>query len=198
MAKDNILYSSLKQRTLTMTQRTCGFKLVGELRGHYKDILDIPIVYRWWFPANGEMVKAIYEQYPDKGNAQDIEILFPRLKKKVIGGQTFYALYLGQSENGHHRFSQHVAGNTHISTLRKTIAALCFADIQDKKQQEEAISNLLNSCYFEWIDFPEDAELVETIEAQSIAVGCYPLNMDANRSIDEKWIEYVMEQRKKI
>jgi len=193
------LQPTLNQRTLTMTQRTCGFKHVGtELRKHYKDILDIPIVYRWWFPADCAIVLQIFNNYPKREDASSIEDLFPRLKKKEIQGKVYYALYVGQSENGHHRFSQHCSGNTHISTLRKTIAAICFANIQDNKQQEEAISNLLDSCYFEWIDFPEDAELVETIEALCIAVGCYPLNMDANRSVDEHLVEYIMEQRKKI
>lgn len=178
---------------------SCHFLPVYFLsNGNKKIISQNPIIYRWWFPADGEMVQSIFSQYPEKGNAKSLEDLFPRLKKKLINGQLYYALYLGQSENGYHRFSQHCIGSTHLSTLRKTVAALCFADVNDKKVQESNISNLLDTCYFEWIDFLEDAELVETIEAQCIAVGCYPLNLDANRAIDEKWIEYVMRQRKKI
>ena len=157
---------------------------------------EIPILYRWWFPSESEPMEAI-EKYltanPD--DAQMHYLYHSRVKKKKIGKETYYALYFGKSINGRKRFRHHINGPLDNSTLRRTLYALLFSDV-DATQAETEISVLLSSCYYEWIELPDDREMVDMLEMTAISLGAYPLNMDGHPAISNQWREYVMGKRK--
>lgn len=151
-----------------------------------------PVLYRWWFPENSPVMKAICD-FAKKD--KDLAALLKQVETCEINGKTYYALYFGKSNNGRHRYSQHTAGNVHTSTIRHTLYGLCISNIYDKAREEE-VSEILNDCYYEWISFADEPLLVECVEGICIALGKYPLNMDGNPAISEKWREHLMDIRK--
>ena len=154
-------------------------------------VAQSPILYRWWFPETSKVVKILREW---KGSD-----LLAGVQTREFEGTTYYALYFGKSNNGYRRFCQHSTGNVHTSTLRRTIHSLLTDDMYDKKTHEPEITDLLRECYFEWtVIGKEDENLVECIEAICIVHGTYPLNIDGNPAIDEKWREYIMAERGKV
>lgn len=157
---------------------------------------DIPILYRWWFPSESEPIKAI-EKYltanPD--DAQMLYLFHSRLKKKTIGNETYCALYFGKSINGRKRFRHHINGPMDNSTLRRTLNALLYSNMDAAKSETE-ISDLLSRCYYEWIELPNDKELVDILEMTAISLGAYPLNVDGNPALSDKWREHIMDNRK--
>lgn len=157
---------------------------------------DIPILYRWWFPYESEPMEAIEKYLKDKPDDAQMHYLYNyRLKTKTIGNEKYCALYFGKSINGRKRFRYHINGPMDNSTLRRTLNALLFSEI-DATQVETEISDLLSRCYYEWIELPNDKELVDILEMTAISLGAYPLNMDGNPAVSNQWREYVMNQRK--
>ena len=156
-----------------------------------------PILYRWWFPANSEVVTMLSE-WKGKDSKKPINLLEGVLTRE-IEGKTYYALYFGKSNKGYRRYIQHSTGNIHTSTLRRTIHSLLTDDLYTKNTHEQEITDLLRECYFEWtIIGKEDENLVECIEAICIVHGTYPLNIDGNPAIDEDWRKYMMGERGKV
>lgn len=149
-----------------------------------------PILYRWWFPEDS-IVLDVLRKY---NQAESVNLL-DQVETRVIDGKTYYALYFGKSSNGYRRYCQHTMGNIHISTLRRTLYGLCVGQ-RYNKAKEQVVSDILKECYFEWLPFDKEGELVECIESICIALGHYPLNLDGNPAISDQWRRYVTEKRK--
>ena len=150
-----------------------------------------PVLYRWWFPETfvSEVLVPYTKDYPS------LKALLGDVSTRQIDGKTYYALYFGKSINGYHRFCQHATGNIHISTLRRTLYGLCYDHIYNKEKERD-ITTMLKECYYEWYAFnKEDEALVECVEAICIALGKYPLNIEGNPAICEKWSTFLMEER---
>ena len=155
-----------------------------------------PILYRWWFPANSEVVTML-SKWISKDSRESINLLEGVLTRE-IEGKTYYALYFGKSNKGYRRYIQHSTGNIHTSTLRRTIHSLLTDDLYTKNTHEQEITDLLRECYFEWtVIGKEDENLVECLEAICIVHGTYPLNIDGNPAINETWREHMMNERGK-
>ena len=156
-----------------------------------------PVLYRWWFPANSEVVTMLSE-WKGKDSKKPINLLDGVLTRE-IDGKTYYALYFGKSNNGYRRFMQHSKGNLHTSTLRRTIHSLLTDEKYNKPIREQQIDEILQDCYFEWAVIEKEEEsLVECIEAICIVHGTYPLNIDGNPAINDTWREYMMNERGKV
>ena len=156
-----------------------------------------PILYRWWFPANSEVVIMLSE-WKGKDSKKPINLLEGVLTRK-IEGKTYYALYFGKSNKGYRRFIQHSKGNIHTSTLRRTIHGLLTDEEYNKPVHEAQIDEILKDCYFEWAVIDKEEEsLVECIEAICIVHGTYPLNIDGNPAINETWRRHMMNERGKV
>lgn len=165
-------------------------------------VIHKPILYRWWFREDSEPMLAI-QKYLDS-NPEDIQMkqLFSQLEERKFDGKKkkYYALYFGKSNNGYRRYIQHTTGNVHTSTIRHTLYGLCLTNNEEsqysKQLDKEEITRILRECYFEWLPFNEEGKLVECVEGICIALGKYPLNVDGNPAISDKWRKYVMEIRK--
>ncbi len=154
---------------------------------------ESPILYRWWFP------KAFVEKYLSSclNNDKELKDLFNNVETKAFKNETYYALYFGKSNNGHRRFQQHTTGNVKTSTLRQTLHGLCI-NKQYKNEDEKEITEIINQCYYEWFAPDEnEAKLIECLEAICIALGHYPLNLDGNPAIPDKWKNKLMDMRSK-
>ncbi len=157
-----------------------------------------PILYRWWFHSESEVVKLLRE-WKRKDNKEPIDLLEEVLTKKFPDGETYYALYFGKSNNGYRRYIQHSTGNVHTSTLRRTIHCLLTDEEYNKPIHERQIDEILKDCYFEWVVIDKEEEnLVECIEAICIVHGTYPLNIDGNPAINEIWRRHMMNERGKV
>lgn len=158
-----------------------------------------PILYRWWFPANSEVVTMLSE-WKGKDSKKPINLLDGVLATDTFpDGKIYYALYFGKSNNGYRRYIQHSTGNIHTSTLRHTLYGLCLTEKGEKqyiKEREEEITRMLQECYYEWIPFENEDKLVECVESICIALGKYPLNVDGNPAISDQWRDYLLEKRK--
>lgn len=152
------------------------------------------ILYRWWFPENSPVMEALADF-----SKQDDELadLLKQVETCKIEDKTYYALYFGKSNNGYRRYCQHTTGNVHLSTIRLTVYGLCLGTQYDKAKEVQ-ISEILRQCYYEWMSFKGEDNLVECIEGICIALGKYPLNVDGNPAISEKWRKYVMDKRKLV
>lgn len=150
------------------------------------------ILYRWWFPKNSPVMDVLAD-FAKKD--KELAALLKQVETCKIDGKTYYALYFGKSNNGYRRYCQHTTGNVHLSTIRHTVYGLCIGEKYDKAK-EDKVSEILRQCYYEWISFKGEDNLVECIEGICIALGKYPLNVDGNPAISEKWREYVMDKRK--
>lgn len=156
-----------------------------------------PVLYRWWFPADSEVVTMLSE-WKGKDSKKPINLLEGVLTRE-IEGKTYYALYFGKSNNGYRRFMQHSKGNLHTSTLRRTIHSLLTDEKYNKPIREQQIDEILQDCYFEWAVIEKEEEsLVECIEAICIVHGTYPLNIDGNPAINQTWRDYMMNERGKV
>jgi len=152
-------------------------------------VADVPILYRWWFPEQSEVmlrIEAFLSDHPADGEMQYAR---QHLKKKAIDGITYYALYLGKSQNGRTRFGNHIRGPQKDSTLRRTIAALLGT------ADEAAISSALMPCCLEWTELADDPELLDCVELMAISMGYYPLNIDGNQHISAGWKEHLSNRR---
>ncbi len=171
-------------------------KVLGNMQTYKVGSGKIPVsqdsvLYRWWFAEESKIVNILREWEESD--------LLDGVQTSKFDGKTYYALYFGKSNNGYRRFCQHSTGNVHTSTLRRTIHSLLTDDLYNKVTHEHEITDLLRECYFEWtVIGKEDEKLVECIEAICIVHGIYPLNLDGNPAIDEKWREYIMAERGKV
>ena len=101
------------------------------------------------------------------------------------------------STNGRKRFGQHIRGPIKQSTLRETLRAVL--SLKGEICTEERISDELQKCYYEWMEFCEDdRELIDCFEMMAIAIGYYPLNMEGNTSISEEWKKSIVDRRKEL
>ena len=156
-----------------------------------------PILYRWWFHSESEVVKLLRE-WRSKDSKEPINLLEGVLTRE-FEGETYYALYFGESNKGYRRYIQHSTGNIHTSTLRRTIHSLLTDEEYNKPIHEKQIDEILKDSYFEWAVIDKEEEsLVECIEAICIVHGTYPLNIDGNPAIDEDWRKYMMGERGKV
>lgn len=173
-----------------LTEMSTTRTLVKQLKS--EKVPKEPILYRWWFPEDAEVVKLILKRgTKDAALAKFIE----QIHTCTINGKLYYAIYFGKSNKGYRRYIQHAKGNAHVSTIRHTLYGLCIGNKYDKAK-EQLIDEILEKCYFEWISFKDEEYLIECIEVICIALGSYPLNIDGNPSISEKWREHILESRK--
>lgn len=159
------------------------------------------ILYRWWFAGNSKPMIALKKYLNEHPTDEEMQQLFSQLEERKFEGkeQKYYALYFGKSNNGYRRYIQHSTGNVHISTLRRTLYGLCLTENGEKqyiKEREGEITRMLQECYYEWIPFEKEGNLVECIESICIALGKYPLNVDGNPAISNQWRDYLLEKRK--
>ncbi len=161
-----------------------------------------PVLYRWWFAEDSKPMIALKKYLNEHPTDEEMLQLFSQLEERKFEGkeQKYYALYFGKSNNGYRRYIQHSTGNVHTSTLRHTLYGLCLTNNEEsqysKQLDKEEITRILRECYFEWLPFNEEGKLVECVEGICIALGKYPLNVDGNPAISDKWRKYVMEIRK--
>ena len=152
-------------------------------------------LYRWWFPMNSPIVifiKGYIEQHPED---KEMQFVYDHLKQQKIGDDMFCALYFGKSTNGRERFKKHIKGPMRNSTLRRTIYAILM-QMPNESHSEEHISELLSQCYYEWIELPNDHELMGPFETIAIAMGGYPLNIEGNHLVSTAWIQCMTQERK--
>ena len=165
-------------------------------------VIRKPILYRWWFREDSKPMIALKKYLDEHPTDIEMQQLFSQLEERKFEGkkQKYYALYFGKSNNGYRRYIQHSTGNVHTSTLRHTLYGLCLTEngesLYSKQLDKEEITRILRECYFEWLPFNEEGKLVECVEGICIALGKYPLNVDGNPAISDKWREYVMDKRK--
>ena len=153
-------------------------------------------LYRWWFPEDSPVVAYLENYLAQHTEDIDMHYVYARLKRQELNNKTYYALYFGKSTNGRKRFGQHMRGSVKQSTLRETLCAI--QELNGNPCAEEEINNILNECYYEWMEFmPEDHELIDSFEMMAIAIGYYPLNLEGNSSISKPWKTAIMDKRKK-
>jgi hypothetical protein len=125
------------------------------------------------------------------------DIQFEKIKRKfpednAVASGTYYALYLGKGVNGRRRLKNHLSPRKRISTLRRTIAALLHTNNEDK------ITSVLSTCYYEWCELDCDKKDLENIEKEQIEKGYYPLNLKDNPNISKQWKEVIQHKRKAL
>lgn len=147
-------------------------------------------LYRWWFPSDSPIVAYLKDYITKHPEDIDMKYMYSRLKKKKIGDIIYYALYFGKSTNGRQRIKQHIKGSMKNSTLRRTIYAI-LRQMPNESHSEKHISELLNQCYYEWIELPNDHELMGPFETIAIAMGGYPLNIEGNHLVSTAWIQCI-------
>ena len=194
MKNEQSYYSLLAESCSTIVDRVYSEMQINKVDSiTTKELSHMPIVYRWWFEDNSVVMDVLKEQ---SKKYKDLAELMKQVASREIDGKTYYALYLGKSNNGYHRFRQHSKGNVHISTIRHTLYGLCIGSKYDKSKEQQ-ITDILKDCYFEWRAFDEnEGKLVECIESICIMSGKYPLNVDGNPAISNQWWNYVMDKRK--
>ena len=157
-------------------------------------LCDEYLLYRWWFPHSSIVMDYLRDYIAQNPDDIVMKSVFARLKTKVINNQTYYALYLGKSIHGRTRFKNHIVGPMKSSTLRRTIYALLTKN-HPLHANEDCISEILNQCYYEWMELSDDYELLDAFEMMAISLGCYPLNLDGNVAISKDWKELIETQR---
>ena len=163
---------------------------------HITDVIDNrisphtgPIIYRWWFHKDSEVMNVLREH---AGDVQ-LEMIDMELPEHVgVASGTYYALYLGKGVNGRRRLKNHLSPRKRTSTLRRTIAALLHTNDEDK------ITSVLSTCYYEWCELDCDKKDLERIEKGLIKDGYYPLNLKDNPSICNRWKEVIQHKRKAL
>ena len=153
------------------------------------------ILYRWWFPKDSEPMKVLEKYIEDHPKDLIMQDLLSNLEQRMEDGKTYYALYFGKSNNGYNRYRQHTAGNVDDSTLRLTLYGLCIGETYDNAKEQQ-INEMLCQCYYEWVDFGNEENIVECIEGICIALGKYPLNIDGNVAVSKEWLDYLTNKRR--
>lgn len=165
------------------------FEKATAIRSNYaKYFLQNPGVYRWWFPEkllndipSSSLNSKIDEIFGEKEDScQDaIEIknnpfLNRRVQIRKFEGEYYVALYLGKSKNLHRRMQNHFSSSLDNSVLRRTIN-----DVFQLNSNTQAINNIIDSCYVEWIDLCDECcatrvELAELVHPSHY----YPFNTE--------------------
>ena len=173
------------QHRLCLAQELCNEK------GKWNQTLsERHFLYRWWFPDDSPIMAFVRNNFHE-------DCINNKLKQISLNNQTYYALYFGKTTNGRNRFRQHTEGPIKDSTLRETIRAI-LALQGGGKCSEDAISEILRPCYFEWMELVMDANLTDCVEAMAITVGNYPLNIDGNLSVCNEWKKMIMDKRHEL
>ena len=68
-----------------------------------------PVLYRWWFPANSEVVTMLSE-WKGKDSKKPINLLDGVLTRE-FEGKIYYALYFGKSNKGYFKFKGNCTKN---------------------------------------------------------------------------------------
>lgn len=152
-------------------------------------------VYRWWFKEDAAM--QLLKQLPPVQTEE-------RIAKRLIDGDSYWALYFGISGNMQQRAAWHInqkhtpsaVKSGYLSTLRQVISALLD---EDMTISQNSVNELMDaSCYLEW-DYTgtkEEAEKLETIElSQNQCI--YPLNRAKNRTVSKEHLKRLTELRAK-
>lgn len=169
------------------------FEKATAIRSHYaKYFSQNSGVYRWWFPEkllnnipsssiNGKIEKIFgkVEDAQDETCQDAIEIknnpfLNRRVQIRKFDEEYYVALYLGKSKNLHRRMSNHFSSSLDNSVLRRTIN-----DIFQLNSNTQAINDIIDSCYVEWIDLCDECcatrvELAELVRPSHY----YPFNTE--------------------
>jgi hypothetical protein len=153
-------------------------------------LLTNPCLYRWLVPE--DIAKKIFEKQ------SECEKLLEKTATTDIGGKKYHILYSGKSKNGKNRIvSQHLRGDVKKSTLRLTLYGLLLA--ADCTAKEADIDVLFKETYFEWyplIAKDQENDYIVCLEAISVALGKYPLNIEGNPAFASKWTPILVELRK--
>lgn len=165
------------------------FEKATAIRSNYaKYFLQNPGVYRWWFPEkllnripssslNGKIDEIFGEKEDSCQDAIEIKnnpFLNRRVQIRKFEGEYYVALYLGKSKNLHSRMQNHFSSSLDKSVLRRTIN-----DIFQLNSNTQAINNIIDSCYVEWIDLCDECcatrvELAELVHPSHY----YPFNTE--------------------
>lgn len=138
--------------------------------------------YKWW--ATEEDAVFIL----NKLGLEDEDL--SSLEKVTVNGEDLYCIYVGSSVSILGRLNWHINGingNSHVSTLRKTIAAVYGFKLSDDK----SISNQLCKFYVSWETFDKDED---EIEKELIKVRFRPLNIVYNSHPNAKKSKPILEK----
>lgn len=171
------------------------FEKATAIRSHYANYFSQNSgVYRWWFPEkllnnipsssiNGKRDEIFGKVEDAQGitclDAEAIEIrhnpfLNHRVQIRKFEGEYYVALYLGKSKNLRRRMSNHFSKSLDNSVLRRTIN-----DVFQLNSNTQAINDIIDSCYVEWIDLCDECcatrvELAELVHPSHY----YPFNTE--------------------
>lgn len=171
------------------------FEEATAIRSHYANYFSQNSgVYRWWFPEkllnnipsssiNGKRDEIFGKVEDAQGitylDAEAIEIrhnpfLNHRVQIRKFEGEYYVALYLGKSKNLRRRMQDHFSSSLDKSVLRRTIN-----DVFQLNSNTQAINDIINSCYVEWIDLCDECcatrvELAELVHPSHY----YPFNTE--------------------
>lgn len=135
----------MKQNLTEVNKQTeetlCSIK---ELRSNKKLRDDIPHtfgVYQWW--CNKKTVEDILRNL---GIFNYVDLKTNDIESKEINGKNYYCIYVGETVDLHRRIlSNHISGNIHHSTFRKTIAAVL------KKKTEQLVNEQIDEFYISYV-----------------------------------------------
>lgn len=151
-------------------------------------------VYRWWFKEDAAMLLL----------KQLSPVQTERIAKRLIDGNSYWALYFGISGNMRQRAAWHInqkhtplaVKSGYLSTLRQVISALLNEDMTNS---QKSVNKLMDTnCYLEWdyTSTKKEAEELETIElSQNQCI--YPLNRAKNRTVSKEHLMRLTELRSK-
>lgn len=184
---EQIIDEMRKSKVIT---RNIGDKIVLTLDDANELLKEMstPCLYRWW--AHESSVRLILSNCNRKSEFRN---LLGRCERDEDG---YYLLYFGKSNDGRNRIiNQHLKGDVKKSTLRHTLYSLCREG--KNFESEKDVDKLFENSYFEWLPVEEKCkEYIVALESICIALGYYPLNIDGNPTVDEKWLAYLKEARK--
>lgn len=151
-------------------------------------------VYRWWFKEDTAM--QLLKQLPPVNTAC--------IAKRLIDGDSYWALYFGISGNMRQRIAWHICQqhtpsavkSGYLSTLRQVISALLNEDMTNS---QNSVNNLMDtSCYLEW-DYTSSKREAEGLETNELSQSqcIYPLNRAKNKTVSKEHLKRLTELRAK-
>ena len=123
------------------------------------------------------------------------------IRRRLIGGWTYLALYFGVSANlleraKWHFCQKHTKANVasgRLSTLRQSISALMHIKMSGS---ECCVNAFFDSyCYWEWA-YAGDKKTVEILETKELSSEYYPLNIQKNTVVPKTVIQSLRRLRK--
>lgn len=164
---------------------------VRKIRTSLKSLPHEPVVYQWLFPS---IPKIILKR-------SDIDVA--KIEYRDIKGRRYYVLYLGIGIDCQQRFGWHITQHHTplnvkygtLSTLRRTLSAILGIDMT---KSENAVNDLMDTCYIEWNLYPGKAKSdLEGEETCLLDKWYYPLNIQKNYMISKEWKKELCRLRKK-